>query len=91
MVKQINKMNILHYPRLDTVLMIENAVQSAEDYPSKMQLWKSLPRKVQYQTFNLILDYLEESGKIMIQDGKIFWTYNPKLISKIKNNGLVIK
>ena len=91
MVKAIKKNNILHYPRLDTVLMIEDAVQNSEDYPTKMQLWRSLPKKVQYQTFNLVLNYLEESGKIMIQDGKIFWTYNPELISQIKKQGLIIK
>jgi len=26
------------------------------------ELWQSLPRKLQYQTFNRILDYLESSN-----------------------------
>jgi len=83
--------NILHYPRLDTVLMVEDAIQNAEDYPTKMELWKSLPKKVQYQTFKLILNYLENSGKIMFNDGKIFWTYNPELIKNLKEQDLIIK
>ena len=39
--------------------MIENAIQKSEDYPTRMELWKSLPKQMQYQTFKLILDYLE--------------------------------
>ena len=45
-----------------------------------------------YQTFQVILDYLEDSGKIMIDnDGCIIWTYNPKRIKKLMKEGLVFK
>jgi 2-C-methyl-D-erythritol 4-phosphate cytidylyltransferase len=72
---------VLHYPRLDTVMMVEDTLKSAGEYPSKRQLWMQLPRKTMYQTFNLILDYLEDSGKILIdKDGAILWTHNPKLL-----------
>lgn len=75
--------NILRYPRLDTVLMVEEAIQKAKDYPTKSKLWKSLPKKMMYQTFNLILDYLEYSGKILIdKKGEIIWIWNPKLVEK---------
>lgn len=72
---------ILHYPKLDTILMVEKAIQDSEDYPTRMQLWKSLPRQVQYQTFKLILSYLEKSNKIMFEEDKIIWifTNNKKL------------
>ncbi len=83
--------NILHYPRLDTVLMVEETIQNLEDYPTKMQLWKALPKKVQYQTFKVILDYLEKSGKIIFYKDKIMWAYNPELIKNIKEQGLIIK
>ena len=67
---------ILHYPRLDTVLMVEDAIKEAEDYPTKMKLWKSLPKKVQYQTFKVILEYLEKSNKIIFtKDKKIMWIF----------------
>lgn len=83
---------ILHFPRLDTVLMVEDAIRDANDYPSKRQLWLSLKKKIMYQTLNLILDYLEESGKIMITKNKrIIWIWNPKLIEKLKNSNLVVK
>ena len=37
---------IIHYPRLDTVLMVEDALRKAEEYPSKRQLWLSLEKKL---------------------------------------------
>ena len=91
LLKKKTSSNILHYPRLDTVLMIEDAIKEHEDYPTKMQLWKSLPKQVQYQTFNLVLDYLEHGGKIMFHEGKIIWTWNPKLLEMIKKQNLIIK
>jgi len=76
-------LQLLHYPRLDTILMVEEAIKKMRDYPSKRQLWISLPKKTMYQTFLIILDYLEKSGKIMIcKDGKIIWTWNPKLLAR---------
>ena len=70
------KMNILHYPKLDSILMVEKAIQESEDYPTRMELWKSLPKQMQYQTFKLILDYLERSNKIMFEDDKIIWIFS---------------
>ena len=75
------KNNILHYPKLDSILMVEKTIQEFQDYPTRMELWKSLPKQMQYQTFKLILDYLERSNKIMFEDNKIMWifTNNKKL------------
>ena len=72
---------VLHEPRLDTILMVEKQIQAAKSYPTKKGLWQKLPRKVQYQTFNRILDYLESSNKILIDRGEIVWTFpsNQKL------------
>jgi S-adenosylmethionine:tRNA-ribosyltransferase-isomerase (queuine synthetase) len=66
-------MAVLHEPRLDTVLMVEKAILDAEDYPTKMILWRSLPKKVQYQTFRRVLDYLEASGKIVFNSDTIIY------------------
>ena len=75
---------ILHYPTLDSILIVEEAIQHM-DYPKKTELWKALPKKMMYQTFCLIIDYLEASGKIMIDnDGRVVWTWNPKMIKKIR-------
>jgi len=72
---------ILYRPALDAVLMVEKQIQAANSYPTRKELWQRLPRKVQYQTFNRILDYLESSNKILIDKGEIVWTFpsNQKL------------
>jgi S-adenosylmethionine:tRNA-ribosyltransferase-isomerase (queuine synthetase) len=53
-----------------------------------MALWRSLPHKIQYQTFKHILDYLEASGRIVFNDKKILYTgvNNPKLRALIKSS-----
>jgi hypothetical protein len=79
---------VLHEPQLDTILMIEKAILDAEDYPTRMELWRSLPRKVQYQTFKRVLDYLEASEKIAFNTKKIIYTgvNNPKLEELIRTS-----
>jgi len=81
-------MQILHEPRLDTVLMVERAIKESGTYPSKRQLWKSLPRKMQYQTFERIIDYLESSNKIILHGRSIVWVFpdNPKLKKLIEES-----
>ena len=80
---QKKNVEVIHYPRLDTVLMVENAIKKAKEYPNKMQLWKSLPKQMMYQTFNIIIQYLESSGKILIdKDGSILWIHNSKLLER---------
>ena len=79
---------VLHEPQLDTILMVEKAIIDAEEYPTRTELWKSLPRKMQYQTFKRILDYLEASGKITFDRAMIIYTgvNNPKLEALIKSS-----
>jgi len=46
-------------------------------------LWENLPKKMMYQTFKTIIDYLEESGKIAADiEKKICWIHNPDLVRK---------
>ncbi len=81
----MQRQQLLHYPRLDTVLMVEEAIRKAGEYPSKRQLWLSLPKKTMYQTFSLIIEYLEESGKIVTaSDGAVVWIWNPHLVKKYR-------
>ena len=80
---------VLHYPRLDTVLMVEEAIKRAREYPTRMQLWRSLKKKVQYQTFQLILKYLDESRKVFItKEGRIMWILpeSPQALKLLKNS-----
>ena len=82
--------DILHYPRLDTVMMIEDAIRTAKEYPTKTQLWRSLRKKVMYQTLLVVLDYLEHRNKVVIDRGKIIWIWDPEAIKKYKKAGLVV-
>jgi S-adenosylmethionine:tRNA-ribosyltransferase-isomerase (queuine synthetase) len=70
-----------HEPQLDTILMVENAIKENGSYPTKKELLENLPKKIQYQTFNRILDYLESSNKVMFNNRRIIWIFpdNPKL------------
>lgn len=84
---------ILRYPRLDTVLMVEETIQKYSGEYGKYQLWTRLPKKMMYQTFAVILDYLERSGKILIdeRDGKVIWIWDPAFIRKLHDENLIIK
>ena len=79
---------ILHEPKLDTILMVEKTIIETDEYLTRTKLWKSLPRKMQYQTFKRILDYLEASGKIGFDKKKIIYTgvNNPKLEAMLKQS-----
>ena len=71
-----------HWPTLQTLLMIEKAIKEAEIPPKRTALWKSLPKRPMYQTFKKAIDYLDASGKIMIdRNDRVVWVAadNPKL------------
>lgn len=83
---------VLRYPRLDTVLMVEETAQEYSGDCGKYQLWNKLPKKMMYQTFLVILNYLERSGKILItKDEKVLWIWNPSLIRRLQNENLIVK
>lgn len=75
----------MHSPKLDTMLMVEKRIVDQlkkAEYPTRTELWRSLPKGMEYQTFKQILDYLEASNKIMYdKDNRIIWVAadNPKL------------
>ena len=84
MIKNNKKMNILHFPQLDSILMVEDAIQKSKDYPTRMELWKNLPKQVMWQTFLVILDYLDSINKIAFdKDGKIAYIWNPTLAKRL--------
>lgn len=68
---------ILHYPSLKTILMVEEAIDDADFAMTKEELKRQLPKKIMHQTLNVVLDYLEQSRKIWIHKGKIVWVHNP--------------
>lgn len=78
--------NILHAPNLGTVLMVEEFIRENSGEFKKRSLWEGLPKKMQYQTFCIIFDYLLYSGKIALdREGKIAWIWDPELVRKYMN------
>jgi hypothetical protein len=84
--------SVIHYPQLDTVLMVEHYIQEHDGEFKKRQLWEHLPKKMMYQTYNLIIEYLLYSGKISVDaEGKIGWIHNPDVVKRLKHNELFWK
>ena len=83
---------ILHNPTLASVIMVEKTIRKYSQECGKYQLWKKLPKKMMYQTYQLILDYLRKSGKILIDtDGYIIWVYDPAGVKKILSQGVKLR
>lgn len=71
-------------PTLDTVIMVEKTIEENSGEYTRTELWKNLPRKVMWQTFCVILEYLESINKIAVDKvGKIGYIWNPSLSVKL--------
>ncbi len=77
---------IARSPTLQTVLMVEKFIEENSGEYKKTELFNNLPKKVMWQTFQVIMEYLERSYRIIIEkDGKITYIWNPELYNKIKD------
>ena len=75
---------ILHSPQLDTILMVENFLKEHSGEFKRKALWQTLPRRMQYGTFKQSIEYLGESGKILIDcEGFVVWIHNPEFVRKM--------
>ncbi len=73
----MHKTTLARSPSLDSILMVEKTIQKHSKQYGKYQLWKKLPRKMMYQTYHVILTYLEQSGKIITaKNGRLIWRYH---------------
>lgn len=73
----MQKLEVIHYPNLKTVLMVEDVLKKADRLITREELKRKLPTKTMHQTLNVILKYLEDSGKILDGRKGILWIYNP--------------
>ena len=77
-------------PTLNTVLMVEDTLSKVGEVLTVGRLRRMLPKQVMHQTLMAVIDYLEYSGKIVIHDDKLIWTFKPQ--SKLKKmQGLVVR
>ncbi len=78
--------DIARSPTLQTVLMVEKFIEEYSGEYKKTELFNNLPKKVMWQTFQVIMEYLERSYRIIIEkDGKVVYIWNPELYEKVKN------
>ena len=68
--------------------MVEGCIKRAKNYPTRMGLWKRLPKQVQYQTFKIIVEYLEKSNKITFtKDNRIMWIGSNRKLETVVKRG----
>ena len=72
-------------PTLDTILMVEETIEKHSGEYSKRGIWQCLPKKVMWQTFRIVIEYLQSIDKIAIDDsGTIAYIWNPKLAQRLR-------
>ena len=83
---------VLHYPTLKTVLAIENVLKESNVPLNKEGIKSKLETKIHHMTLNLVIAYLEDSGKIFIGKDGISWTFNenPKF-QQLVNNAIRVR
>ena len=84
MQKQLLHNPFVRSPTLDTVLMVEKTIDRYSGEYNRTELWKKLPKKVMWQTYLVVLDYLQDINKIAIDKmGRIAYIWNPSLAKKL--------
>lgn len=82
----LGKSNEVRSPTLHTVLMVEKFIDENSGEYKKTELWKKLPRKVMWQTFQVIMEYLESIFKIAYdKEGYVVYIWNSSLYEKYKD------
>ena len=86
-----NAMQIIHYPNLKTVLMVEDILKKSNKMITREQIKRKLPKMIMHQTLNIILEYLENSNKIIDSRKGIVWIYNPsQKLNKLIKEGVEV-
>ncbi|MDA3855946.1 MAG: hypothetical protein PF569_06795 [Candidatus Woesearchaeota archaeon] len=62
-----------HACTLSTIINIESFIYENSGLYSKTELWKALPKKIMYQSYKIVLEYLLNSNKITIRGKKVIW------------------
>ena len=84
--QDLEKNPFVRSPTLETVLMVERTIEKYSGEFNRTELWKKLPRKVMWQTYLIILDYLQSINKVAIDSvGKIGYIWNPALAKRLRN------
>ena len=74
---------VIHYPTLKTIIMVESILQEQNKPVTKNFILEKIPKKIMKQTLNVILEYLELSGKVLINQKGVEWTFDENKQLKI--------
>ena len=85
--KNYSELNeIARSPTLQTVFMVEKFIEDNSGEFKKTDLFNNLPKKVMWQTFQVIVEYLESIGKIAFDnEGYLVYIWNPKFVAKFRD------
>ncbi len=73
-------------PTLGTVLMIERFIDKNSGECNVRELWQKLPKKVMWQTYLVVIDYLQSINKIALdKNGTIGYIWDPELAKRFAN------
>ncbi|MFH1391957.1 MAG: hypothetical protein ABIH20_06610 [Candidatus Diapherotrites archaeon] len=75
MVSRTNQ--VMHYPTLKTVLMIEGILKKAREPLSRYEIIKRSDNKIMRPTLNIIIEYMGQRGMVLDSKKGIIWTYTP--------------
>ena len=81
--EQLEKNPFARSPTLQTVLMVERFIDANSGEYKVRELWQKLPKKVMWQTYLVIIDYLQSINKIALdKNGTVGYIWNPELAEK---------
>ena len=73
-------------PTLQTVLMVEKFIDKNSGEFKKTELFNNLPKKVMWQTFQVIMEYLENTMKIAYdKKDYVVYIWNPEFVARFRN------
>jgi len=77
---------IARSPNLQTVLMVEKFIDDNSGKFKKTELFNKLPKKVMWQTFQVIMEYLESTLRIVYdKEGYVVYIWNPEFYRKVRD------
>lgn len=77
-----NSTQVLHYPTLKTVLLVEEILKEAKEPLSRYELLKRAGNKIMRPTLDVIIEYLEKRFMVLDTPKGIIWVYVPKDMMK---------
>ncbi|MBS3060180.1 MAG: hypothetical protein J4432_01580 [DPANN group archaeon] len=91
MVSLLKDKEIIHYPNLKTVLIVEEILKKHGGPITRAELKRRLRVSIMHQTLNVIIRYLVEKGMVYDSRKGIIWLEPPsRKLKKLMDEGLEV-